>query len=129
MRYEISESCRISFSVSFAIWEPTIGLCTQRLRALIRGGWNARRSLRLFLGICCRRVTKLVVIDDHEALRSGLEVLLSQAGLDVVGAAGNVAAGLDLIDHTDPDLALVDIRLPDGSGIDLTRQLLQRHPS
>ena len=74
-------------------------------------------------------MTKLVVIDDHEALRSGLEVLLSQAGLDVVGAAGNVAAGLDLIDHTEPDLALVDIRLPDGSGIDLTRQLLQRPPS
>ncbi len=73
-------------------------------------------------------MTKLVVIDDHEALRSGLEVLLSQAGLDVVGAAGNVAAGMDLVDHTEPDLALVDIRLPDGSGIDLTRQLLQRHP-
>ncbi len=73
-------------------------------------------------------MTKLVVIDDHEALRNGLEVLLGQAGLDVVGAAGNVAAGLDLIDHSDPDLALVDIRLPDGSGIDLTRQLLDKHP-
>ena len=73
-------------------------------------------------------MTKLVLIDDHEALRSGLEVLLSQAGLDVVGAAGNVAAGMDLVDHTSPDLALVDIRLPDGSGIDLTRQLLARRP-
>ena len=42
-------------------------------------------------------MTTLVIIDDHEALRNGLEVLLGQAGLDVVGAAGNVAAGLDLL--------------------------------
>ena len=73
-------------------------------------------------------VTKLVLIDDHEALRGGLEVLLKSAGLDVVGTAGNLAAGLDLVEHADPDIALVDIRLPDGSGIDLTRQLLRRRP-
>jgi DNA-binding NarL/FixJ family response regulator len=73
-------------------------------------------------------VTKLVVIDDHEALRGGLEVLLEQAGHEVVGAAGNAAAGLDLVDHSDPDVALVDIRLPDGSGIELTRRLLERRP-
>jgi DNA-binding NarL/FixJ family response regulator len=73
-------------------------------------------------------VTRLVVIDDHEALRGGLEVMLAEAGLDVVGAAGNLAAALDLVDHAEPDLALVDIRLPDGSGIDLTRELLLRHP-
>jgi DNA-binding NarL/FixJ family response regulator len=73
-------------------------------------------------------VTKLVLIDDHEALRGGLEVLLSNAGMDVVGTAGNLAAGLDLVEHVEPDLALVDIRLPDGNGIELTRQLLQRRP-
>jgi DNA-binding NarL/FixJ family response regulator len=75
-----------------------------------------------------RAVTKLVVIDDHEALRGGLEVLLSQAGHDVLGAAGNLAAGLDLVEQCNPDIALVDIRLPDGSGIDLTKQLLERRP-
>jgi DNA-binding NarL/FixJ family response regulator len=73
-------------------------------------------------------VTKLVLIDDHEALRGGLEVLLTSAGMEVVGAAGNMAAGLDLVDHADPDVALVDIRLPDGDGITLTRQLLERRP-
>jgi DNA-binding NarL/FixJ family response regulator len=75
-----------------------------------------------------RHVTKLVVIDDHEALRGGLEVLLGQAGHEVVGVAGNCAAAVDVADHADAEVAIVDIRLPDGSGIDLTRQLVARHP-
>ncbi len=81
------------------------------------------------MGVCFGAVTKLVLIDDHEALRAGLEVMLNNSGLEVVGAAGNMAAGLDLVDHAEPDVALVDIRLPDGSGIELTRTLLERHPS
>jgi DNA-binding NarL/FixJ family response regulator len=71
---------------------------------------------------------KLVIVDDHEALREGLVALLQGHGLDVVGAAGNVAAGIDLVEHSEPDVAIVDIRLPDGSGIDLTRELLARRP-
>jgi DNA-binding NarL/FixJ family response regulator len=74
------------------------------------------------------RMTKLVIVDDHEALREGLAALLAGHGMEVVGAAGNVAAGLDLVEHARPDVALVDIRLPDGSGIDLTRQILLRRP-
>jgi DNA-binding NarL/FixJ family response regulator len=75
-----------------------------------------------------REVTKLVIVEDHEALRDALAALLSSRGLEVVGAAGNVAAGLDLLEHADPHVAIVDIRLPDGSGIDLTRALLARRP-
>lgn len=71
---------------------------------------------------------KLIVVDDHEALREGLEVMLAQGGNEVVGVAGNVAAALDLVVVCDPDVAIVDIRLPDGSGIDLTRELLARKP-
>ena len=67
-------------------------------------------------------MTRLVIIDDHEALREGLAVLLRQGGMEVVAAAANVAAGLDVVDHAEPDVAIVDIRLPDGSGIDLTRR-------
>ena len=73
-------------------------------------------------------MVKLVIVDDHEALREGLAVLLAQSGMEVVGAAGNVAAGADLVTHENPDVALVDIRLPDGSGIDLTRELLSARP-
>jgi DNA-binding NarL/FixJ family response regulator len=73
-------------------------------------------------------VTTLVIIDDHEALREGLAVLLRQGGMEVVAAAANVASGMDVVDHAAPDVAIVDIRLPDGNGIDLTRRLLARTP-
>lgn len=73
-------------------------------------------------------MTRLAIVDDHEALRDGLESLLADSGLDVVGTAGNVAAAMDLVEHEQPDVALVDIRLPDGSGIDLARMLLATRP-
>jgi DNA-binding NarL/FixJ family response regulator len=73
-------------------------------------------------------MTKIVIVDDHEALREGLAALLEKSGMDVVGTAGNVAAGIDLVAVADPDVAVVDIRLPDGNGIELTRELLARRP-
>jgi DNA-binding NarL/FixJ family response regulator len=73
-------------------------------------------------------VTRVAIVDDHEALREGLARLLSEHGLQVVGSAGNAAAAADLVDHTEPDVALIDIRLPDQSGIELTRVLLARRP-
>src|SRR3954467_11037402 len=73
-------------------------------------------------------MTKLVIVDDHEALREGLVALLQHGGMEVVGACGNVAAGVDLVEHAEPDIALVEIQLPDESGIELTRELLARRP-
>ena len=73
-------------------------------------------------------MTKVAIVDDHEALREGLERLLSDRGMEIVGSAGDVAAAMDLVARARPDIALVDIRLPDGSGIDLTRELLAADP-
>ena len=73
-------------------------------------------------------MTSLVLVDDHQALREGLAALLGSRGFTVLGQAGSAAAGEDLVRHTAPDLALLDIRLPDGSGIDLARDLLLFHP-
>ena len=71
---------------------------------------------------------RLVLIEDHQALREGLELLLSHHGCDVVGTSGTEAGGEALIAREEPDVALVDIRLGDGSGIELTRRLMERDP-
>ena len=67
---------------------------------------------------------RLVLIEDHAALREGLELLLGRDGCEVVGAAGTAAEGQRLVQDLAPDVALVDIRLGDDDGIDLTRRLL-----
>jgi DNA-binding NarL/FixJ family response regulator len=71
---------------------------------------------------------RLVLVEDHEALREGLELLLGREGCDVVGTAGSLAEGAELIARTEPDVAVVDIRLGEESGIELTRQLLDANP-
>jgi DNA-binding NarL/FixJ family response regulator len=71
---------------------------------------------------------RLVLIEDHEALREGLELLLGREGCDVVGTAGTAEEGRRLVDELAPDVALVDIRLGADDGIDLTRRLLGDDP-
>jgi DNA-binding NarL/FixJ family response regulator len=67
---------------------------------------------------------RLVLIEDHQALREGLELLLGRHGVEVVGTAGTAAEGRELIERLEPDVSLVDIRLGDDSGIELTRDVL-----
>ncbi len=71
---------------------------------------------------------RIVLIEDHQALREGLELLLGREGCEVVGAAGTAAEGQRLVEELSPDVALVDIRLGDDDGIDLTRRLLDDDP-
>ena len=71
---------------------------------------------------------RLVLIEDHQALREGLELLLDREGCQVVGTAGTAGEGRELIERLDPDVALVDIRLGGESGIDLTRALIDADP-
>jgi DNA-binding NarL/FixJ family response regulator len=71
---------------------------------------------------------RLVLIEDHQALREGLELLLDREGCEVVGTAGTAAEGRELVERLKPDVALVDIRLGEDSGIELTRELLDSDP-
>ena len=66
---------------------------------------------------------RAVVVDDHGAFRAVAERLLTAAGIDVVGAAGAVSEGRELIERLDPDIVLLDVHLPDGNGFDLACQL------
>ena len=69
-----------------------------------------------------------MVVEDHRALREGLELLLQREQWEVVGSSGDPQEGFDLIDERKPDVAIIDIRLPGESGIGLARRLLRRHP-
>jgi DNA-binding NarL/FixJ family response regulator len=71
---------------------------------------------------------RVAIVEDHEALRQGLELLLSARGCHVLGTAGSAREGLGLVTDAAPDVALVDIRLGDEDGIWLTRRALDAHP-
>jgi DNA-binding NarL/FixJ family response regulator len=71
---------------------------------------------------------RLVLIEDHQALREGLELLLDRQGCQVVGTAGDAARGRALIERLHPDVSLVDIRLGEDSGIRLTADLIDADP-
>jgi len=73
-------------------------------------------------------VITVFLVDDHEVVRRGLVDLLDgDPDLTVVGEAGSVAEAKSRIPAARPDVAVLDVRLPDGNGIDLCRELLSEH--
>ena len=75
------------------------------------------------------RVIRVFLLDDHEVVRDGVKALLAAAdGIEVVGEAGTVREALDRIPPTRPDVALLDVQLPDGSGVEVCRDLGSDHP-
>ena len=69
-------------------------------------------------------MTTVLLIDDHELIRQGLAGAFAQAdGFDVAGQAGSVEDGLALAEELAPDVVVTDVRLPDGSGLDVVRAL------
>ena len=72
---------------------------------------------------------RLLLIDDHEVLRLGLRTLFDTAGgFLVVGEAGTVAEGIAQARAQRPDVAIVDLRLPDGSGVEACREIRSERP-
>ncbi len=73
--------------------------------------------------------TRLLLVDDHAVVRSGIRMLLeSQADLEIVGETGTGHEALDLIEQLQPDVVLMDIGLPDMTGIDVTQRVKQQWP-
>jgi two-component system response regulator DevR len=70
------------------------------------------------------------LVDDHEIVRRGLAGLISaEPDMEVIGEAGTARQSLGRIEATQPDVALLDVRLPDGSGIDVCRDVRSSLPS
>ncbi|MBN9151163.1 MAG: response regulator transcription factor [Cryobacterium sp.] len=72
---------------------------------------------------------RVVLVEDHELVRRGIAELISaESDMDVVAEAGTVAQARSRIAATNPDIVLLDVRLPDGSGIDVCRSIRQEAP-
>jgi DNA-binding NarL/FixJ family response regulator len=75
------------------------------------------------------RVLRLLVVDDHEIVRQGLVSMLSRRpNFQVVAEAGTVADAIAAARRFEPELVVMDIRLPDGSGIEACREIREELP-
>ena len=70
------------------------------------------------------RPATVVIIDDHPVFRRGLADLLADDGFDVVGQASTVAEGIAAVQQAQPDVVVMDLHLPDGSGVAATRRIV-----
>ncbi|QQQ80208.1 response regulator transcription factor [Saccharothrix sp. 6-C] len=74
-------------------------------------------------------MARVLLVDDHEVVRVGVRELLNSADdLDVVGEAGSAAEALARMPDSGADVPVLDVRLPDGNGIELCRELRSRVP-
>ncbi len=74
-------------------------------------------------------VIGVFLLDDHEIVRRGVRDLINEEpDLEVVGEAGTADAALEVIERVRPDVAVLDVRLQDGSGIEVCRDIRSAHP-
>ena len=72
---------------------------------------------------------RVLLVDDHEVVRAGLKALIdSHDDLEVVGEAGTADEGVRRVGFDEPDVVVLDVRLPDRSGVEACRDIRQRFP-
>jgi DNA-binding NarL/FixJ family response regulator len=72
----------------------------------------------------------VLIVDDHEVVREGLRSLLNRReGISVVGEAGTVGTAVEEAARLRPDVVIMDVRLPDGSGVEACREIRQENPA
>ena len=70
---------------------------------------------------------RVVIVDDHEIFRAGVRTELG-GGVDVVGEAGTVEEAVSCIQELEPDVALLDVHMPDGGGVEVIRRTAEADP-
>lgn len=74
-------------------------------------------------------MTRVFLVDDHEIVRRGIaRIVDADPGLEVVGESSRVEGTLGRVAATSPDIVILDVHLPDGSGVDLCRLIRSDHP-
>jgi DNA-binding NarL/FixJ family response regulator len=74
-------------------------------------------------------MTKVLLVDDHALIRDGLRRAFERdGGFEVVGEAGSVAEAVERHAELEPDVVVMDVRLPDGSGLDATKKIRETNP-
>src|SRR3954471_1640931 len=72
---------------------------------------------------------KVFLLDDHEVVRRGVAALLgAESDIEIVGEAGTAAQAIARVPALRPDVAVLDVRLPDGDGVTVCRELRSRMP-
>jgi DNA-binding NarL/FixJ family response regulator len=72
---------------------------------------------------------RIIIVDDHEIVRLGLRSLLDQyPQYEVVAEASNAKESISMVDSFEPDIVLMDIRLPGRSGIEACEEIKEKHP-
>ena len=72
---------------------------------------------------------RLLIVDDHQLVRAGLRTLLAHAqDVEIIGEAASVVEAIDEAARLAPDVVLMDLRLPDGTGLDACREILSSAP-
>ena len=73
--------------------------------------------------------SRIILVDDHKLFRDGLKfVIMQMDNLEVVAEASNGKEFLELLDHHEADLVLMDISMPELNGIEATRQAMAKYP-
>jgi two-component system, NarL family, response regulator DevR len=72
---------------------------------------------------------KIMLVDDHEVVRTGIRTILERReGFSIVGEAGSAAEAVAVAHECQPDVIVMDIRLPDGNGVEATREIRGQRP-
>src|SRR4249920_2468871 len=103
----------------------------QRRRTGGRGTKDPSRGpgMRDHGGVTETETIRVFLLDDHEVVRRGLrELLEAEDDLEVVGEAGTAEEAHRRIPATGPDVAILDVRLPDGDGVTVCREIRSQNP-